>query len=434
MLFIVSDMPQQTITVTGLGKRYQLGSQRSRYETLGETITRLVRFRRPPSATAFWALRGISFDVQPGQAVGLIGSNGAGKSTLLKILARITSPTEGQAVLRGRVAALLEVGSGFHPELTGRENIYLNAALLGMSRWDVKARFDAIVAFAGVEEFLDTPVKRYSTGMYVRLGFSVAAHLEAETLLVDEVLAVGDASFQQRCLSSMRNAVTGGRTVVLVSHNLPAIQGLCDRVLVLSKGQLTWDGAVEGGIREYLHSSRTREKDAAGKPANAGAANGPVSLESIELLDPKTGAVVESVSSGGGLTIALSFRAEGRPRNVSCAIDFRTAEGQRVAYCNSFYTSGSYYDALAETGIIRCEVQDLPFGPGDYRLDVAFHSDGERSDYVPNAAVFSVPSFDYYGSGKLPPDHVNAPVLLRHAWEMRSAEEGARDAAGVSWG
>src|SRR6266498_47444 len=223
------------IKVHDLGKRYQIGAREEAYETLREAIVGVVRSplqrfgRNRSAADVVWALRGVNFEVEPGEVVGIIGRNGAGKSTLLKILSRITKPTSGTVDLYGRVGSLLEVGTGFHPELTGRENIYLNGAILGMPRAEIRRKFDEIVEFAEIDKFLDTPVKRYSSGMYVRLAFAVAAHLEPEILIVDEVLAVGDAAFQKKCLGKMRDVTREGRTVLFVSHNMAAIQGLCSK-------------------------------------------------------------------------------------------------------------------------------------------------------------------------------------------------------------
>ena len=257
-------MTDTVIRVENLGKRYVLGqaSGSSRYKTLRESITDAVSrpFRRSasqPRADEFWALKDVSFDIQRGEVVGIIGRNGAGKSTLLKVLSRITEPTTGSIKLRGRVASLLEVGTGFHPELTGRENIFLNGAILGMHRAEIKAKFDEIVAFAEVEKFLDTPVKRYSSGMYVRLAFAVAAHLEPEILIVDEVLAVGDAEFQKKCLGKMEDVSRGGRTVIFVSHQMNAVQALCTHCLLLIKGRLHAVGKPANIINDYLRASVT---------------------------------------------------------------------------------------------------------------------------------------------------------------------------------
>jgi lipopolysaccharide transport system ATP-binding protein len=243
------------ITATSLSKRYRIGEFQASYETLRDSLARLVRRAgRRHHREEIWALRDVSFDVQEGEVLGLIGRNGAGKSTLLKVLTRITEPTGGRAEIRGRVGSLLEVGTGFHPELTGRENVFLNGAVLGMKRREISRRFDEIVEFSGIEKFLDTPVKRYSSGMYVRLAFSVAAHLEPEILLVDEVLAVGDAEFQRRCLGRMEDIGQSGRTVIFVSHNMQTITQLCDRVVLLRGGSVVADGPSSHVVADYLHS------------------------------------------------------------------------------------------------------------------------------------------------------------------------------------
>ncbi len=251
-------MSQPIIEVENLSKCYRIGANKEPYLSLRDEVAKFVSSLRPRSKNKrqpeqdFWALNDVSFSVQEGEAVGIIGRNGAGKSTLLKILSQITPPTNGKITMRGRVASLLEVGTGFHPELTGRENIFLNGAILGMSRAEISRKFDEIVAFAEIEKFLDTPVKRYSSGMYVRLAFAVAAHLEPEILVVDEVLAVGDAEFQKKCLGKMSEVAKGGRTVLFVSHNMAAVQQLCKSCIVLKSGELIHQGDVSETIRCYL--------------------------------------------------------------------------------------------------------------------------------------------------------------------------------------
>ncbi len=244
----------------GLSKRYRIGSPEGPYRTFRETL--MEAFRRPLRLRSdrdyIWALKDVSFEVQPGEVIGIIGRNGAGKSTLLKILSRITEPTEGWAEIRGRVGSLLEVGTGFHPELTGRENIYLNGAILGMRRQEIRRNFDQIVSFAELDKFIDTPVKRYSSGMYMRLAFSVAAHLEPEIMLVDEVLAVGDAGFQKKCLGKMGEVAKQGRTVLFVSHNMEAVVNLCDRAILLDKGEVVEEGSSESVVDHYLTSTFER--------------------------------------------------------------------------------------------------------------------------------------------------------------------------------
>ncbi|MGD0388521.1 MAG: ABC transporter ATP-binding protein [Tepidisphaeraceae bacterium] len=272
-------MSEIAIRVEGLGKRYKIGGIKRPYKTIRESITSslLAPFRRLGAAgngateNAFWALKDVGFEVQRGEVVGIIGRNGAGKSTLLKVLSRITDPTEGRAEIVGRVGSLLEVGTGFHPELTGRENVYLNGAILGMTRREITAKFDEIIAFAETEKFLDTPVKYYSSGMYTRLAFAVAAHLEPEILIVDEVLAVGDAQFQKKCLGKMSDVAHQGRTVLFVSHNMSAIQSLCDRCVVMRAGRVGLDADAGAAVREYLQedavtSSFSRPAQPDGRP------------------------------------------------------------------------------------------------------------------------------------------------------------------------
>ncbi|MEO6169130.1 MAG: ABC transporter ATP-binding protein, partial [Chitinophagales bacterium] len=245
---------ENAITATHLSKKYQIGKKRnsSFRETVGERFSSLFS-RQKNQVTEFLALNDVSFEVKPGEVVGIIGKNGAGKSTLLKILSRITPPTRGRVEINGRVSSLLEVGTGFHPELTGRENIFMNGAILGMKRAEIKSKFDEIVAFSGIEQFIDTPVKRYSSGMYVRLAFAVAAHLEPEILIVDEVLAVGDAEFQKKCLGKMRDvSEMEGRTVLFVSHNMAAIAEMCRKGILLSNGKIAFNGNVQEMIAAYL--------------------------------------------------------------------------------------------------------------------------------------------------------------------------------------
>jgi lipopolysaccharide transport system ATP-binding protein len=287
---------QPAIRIQGLGKRYQLGIARTGYRTLRERLveTALAPFQRvqavlqgrstSSSKEHIWAVRDVSFDIMPGEVVGLIGRNGAGKTTLLKLLARITEPTAGRAEVRGRIASLLEVGTGFHPELTGRENIFLNGAILGMRREEIRRRFDEIVAFAEVERFIDTQVKHYSSGMYLRLAFAVAAHLEPEILLVDEVLAVGDASFQAKCLGRMRDVSDSGRTVVLVSHNLEAVQRLCERAIWIDGGRMAMDGTAVEVIATYLQAGRAHSEEHAVYRADPDP-DAPVTLVRAEILD-----------------------------------------------------------------------------------------------------------------------------------------------------
>jgi homopolymeric O-antigen transport system ATP-binding protein len=332
---MLSPKVRPVIEVENVSKRYKLGQFTAR--TMREEVEQFFhRIRGKPAAgstvldsSEFWALRDVSFAVQPGEVIGIIGRNGAGKSTLLKILSRITEPTKGEIRLRGRVASLLEVGTGFHPELTGRENIYLNGTFLGMTRADVKAKFDEIVAFAEVEKFLDTPIKRYSSGMYVRLAFAVAAHLEPEILVVDEVLAVGDASFQQKCLGKIREVSTGhGRTVLFVSHNLDAVRTLCSRSIWLEQGCVKEDGRTELVTARFYeevyrslwnHCSFTRNK---------------LLVENVEALGA-SGQCQDYYRFLEPAGIRIWFVTAEPDLRVSCGIGFTNARGELVFGINS---------------------------------------------------------------------------------------------------
>jgi homopolymeric O-antigen transport system ATP-binding protein len=306
------------IRVEDLGKQYRIGGQQARYKTIRESLVEAAHapFRRLSSVirgqssavsdATIWALKDVSFEVKRGEAVGIIGRNGAGKSTLLKILTRITEPTEGRAELYGRVGSLLEVGTGFHPELTGRENIYLNGAVLGMKRTDVERKFDEIVDFSGVERFIDTPVKHYSSGMYVRLAFAVAAHMETEILLVDEVLAVGDAAFQKKCLGKMGEVTKGGRTVLFVSHDMGAVLNLCPRAVLLESGRAAESGNTHKVVEHYLREG-VKSSGRIVIPASEGGKTDEFRFCSVSVLRPGDGHTGR-VSLTEGLDVQLEYR------------------------------------------------------------------------------------------------------------------------------
>lgn len=336
-------MPAPVISVSGLSKRYHLSHER-RQDTLRDSLTH--KFRRllgggaAPEGEEFWALRDVSFEVNPGDVVGIIGRNGAGKSTLLKILSRITEPTAGTVRLRGRVASLLEVGTGFHPELSGRENIFLNGAILGMSRTEITRKFDEIVAFAEIERFLDTPVKHYSSGMYVRLAFAVAAHLEPEILIVDEVLAVGDAQFQKKCLGKMQDVATQeGRTVLFVSHNMGVVANLCARVLLLGEGRVQLDGPAAAGITAYIQAGSQRAGQAEWPATDPAAGNDRLRLQSARIL--VDGQVAGEVPIDRPATIEFDFIVLDAGRRVSSSIHLFDKQGIWVL------SSGSVSEVLA---------------------------------------------------------------------------------------
>jgi len=419
------------IDVAGLGKRYRLG-ERQAYSTIREALRDAAaipwrafrRASRPQSEGDgfLWALRDVSFRIDHGEVVGIIGRNGAGKSTLLKILSRITDPTEGQARIVGRVGSLLEVGTGFHQELTGRDNIYLNGAILGMRRAEIRRKFDEIVAFAEVERFLDTPVKRYSSGMYVRLAFAVAAHLETEVLLIDEVLAVGDIRFQRKCLGRMSEIARQGRTVMFVSHAMAAVQSLCSRCLVLEAGEMSFDGAAEPAVQRYLRGDRTRAVVQSLASADGRQGTGGVRFTSFWVED-EAGYPTSSVSNGKPCTFVMAYEAPDPPRSaeeLACTINVRNVFGVRVFYHHNLLT-GQYFHRLAGEGQLRFHVPRLPLSAGEYQLDLHLTRDRGRTllDGVDGLAMFEVCDGDFFGTGFEYRGGLHALVMVDGSWEHR---------------
>ncbi|MBG9389073.1 ABC transporter ATP-binding protein [Caenimonas aquaedulcis] len=377
-------MSPYAIQVSDLWKEYTVGAQRQPPSTFYELLSRALRSpaRRSAArdagedgqASRFWALRGLDFEIAPGEVFGVVGRNGAGKSTLLKMLSRITAPTRGRITVRGRIASLLEVGTGFHPELTGRENIFLNATILGMTRREIDRKLDAIVAFAGVEKFLDTPVKRYSSGMYVRLAFAVAAHVEADIMLVDEVLAVGDADFQKRCLGLMGDVARGGRTVVFVSHNLTALRNLCTTGLLLERGQLAGMGPIGAVLDQYAgHAASTYQVSV--KPGAASAREPHVTRVAVV---PASGPDAGPISGIAGMSIEVDATLVGED-NID--VFLHCYNDQQVMV----FSSGSFFEdridggpASAGTYTFTCEVPGHLLNDGLYTLDVLLVRDRQE--------------------------------------------------------
>ena len=410
-------MSDVAISIEGVGKQYTLG-QRERYQSLRETITRTVQriVRRIPAEKEdrFWALRDVSLTIPKGQIVGLIGRNGAGKSTLLKILSRITAVTEGRVVLSGRVGSLLEVGVGFHPELSGRENIFLNGAILGMRRHEIQSKFDEIVAFAEVERFLDTPVKRYSSGMYVRLAFSVAAHLEPEILLVDEVLAVGDAAFQKKCLGKMGSVAREGRTIIFVSHNMVALMALCERGILFESGRLVADGTASETVERYLRDvNNVAENALAQRQDRRG--NQQLRIVGFEMRDAR-GVTVPSVASGQAVTLALHYESANGARlaNVHLAIGIHGKFDESLFHLSNT-TSNDEFARLADQGVITCHIPELPLQPGNYTFNLYCTVNDDVADWVQNAGTLVVDGGDFFGTGRMPGPE-GGPFLVKHRW------------------
>jgi lipopolysaccharide transport system ATP-binding protein len=417
--------PTGVISVEDLGKRYTIGHQASRgaggYRRLSEEF--VAAFQAPFRARAkrqraeeFWALRHVSFEVHQGEVLGIIGRNGAGKSTLLKVLSRITEPSEGRVRIRGRVASLLEVGTGFHPELTGRENVYLNGAILGMSRVEIKRKFDEIVTFAEVERFLDTPVKRYSSGMYVRLAFAVAAHLEPEILVVDEVLAVGDAEFQKKCLGKMRAVGTGGRTVLFVSHNMAAVQSLCSRAIVLANGSCEFDGPAAAAIDRYLSDMRRLEGAVELSAATERSGSQVARFLRVHFEDD-TGLEVSTIPMGGPLNVVMAFECREPLSNLFFGIVVSDSLDQRVLRLHTSQSLGRGLPACRKGGQIRCRIPRLMLVPDTYSVTLGIAHGTDTVDHVPGAARFSVVEADVFGTGRHP-TREGGPCFAESQWEF----------------
>ena len=408
------------------------------YASFRETITRtLLRpwtlFRAPGGKAAsreardFWALKDINLDIAQGDTVGLLGVNGAGKSTLLKIISRITDPTTGRIKVRGRMGSLLEVGTGFHPELTGRENIYLNGAILGMRKSEIKAKFDDIIGFAGIGKFLDTPVKRYSSGMYVRLAFSIAAHLDPEILIVDEVLAVGDVAFQKKCLGKMAEACARARTVLFVSHNLAAVESLCRRCIVLQRGAVAFDGTAKDAIEFYLRNMGGDGAVIRSHTVDLGTAPGrPVKyrpqLKRLDLYCGDGSPFTGNLAAGAPLRAVVTFELETPCTSFDASIAFDSPTGQRVCTAHSAYEPNRLHEERAGEQTFVCDIAGLPLIPGEYKVGVGLDIGGYEVDWVDDATRLTVIKSDFYGTGILP---TRGTLLLRNRWELSTQLEEA---------
>jgi lipopolysaccharide transport system ATP-binding protein len=425
-------MTDVVVRAESLSKLYRIGELHRR-TTLRESIVAAARGAFRPSARrpaeTVWALKDVSFEVGRGEVVGIIGRNGAGKSTLLKLLARITEPTSGRAEVRGRVGSLLEVGTGFHSELTGRENIFLSGAILGMRRAEIVRRFDEIVAFAEVERFIDTPVKHYSTGMYLRLAFAVAAHLEPEVLLVDEVLAVGDAAFQKKCLGKMSDVARGGRTVLFVSHNLAAVSRLCRTSVLLEGGRLAESGETDRLIGLFLAAvGVAHESDLSREGRRQGA--GRARFTHIRFLG-EGGQELERGVSGRTLHVELGYVAAGAASllNVRASLAFYDHQGQALFNCSSELTNAETL-VLPPTGSFVCRIPRLPLSGGLYFVSPFLEVNRDVEDWITPGLPFEVLDGDYYGTGRLYPEGWRGKgVLVPHDWICSGVGEAVADGA-----
>ena len=427
-------MSDIVIRTENLGKRYRIG-ERERYVALRDVLTRAIYapariFRRRREAlspngdpTHIWALKHVCFEVRQGEVVGIIGRNGAGKTTLLKILARVTMPTEGHAKLQGRVGSLLEVGTGFHPELTGRENVYLSGAILGMGKKEIQRKFDEIVAFAEVEKFIDTPLKHYSSGMAMRLAFAVAAHLEPEILLVDEVLAVGDAAFQKKCLGKMGQVSREGRTVLFVSHNMSAVVNLCSRAYLLEQGSAVAEGPPPLVLQRYLESlGAPTAEDLTTLTARDG--QGRVRFSRVWLEDDE-GRLIDSAGSGQTVILAVEYASQQRETLPNCRASIAVEDmlGQPMFVCSTEMVCKEPV-SLFPKGIIRCVIPCLPLSQGTYRLTLFLEANKITQDYLPSVASLTVVDADFFGSGRQYPEGwMGKCVLVPHSWSFSSNDQ-----------
>jgi lipopolysaccharide transport system ATP-binding protein len=412
------------IRAKNLGKQYRIG-QCKQYKTLRDTIAAAAKApfcrikdslssnNRNQDQSYFWALKDVSFEIEQGEVVGIIGRNGSGKSTLLKILSRITTPTEGTAEIHGRVGSLLEVGTGFHPELTGRENIYLSGSILGMRKREIDDKFDEIVKFSEIEKFLDTPVKRYSSGMYVRLAFAVAAHLDPEILMVDEVLAVGDAAFQKKCLGKMGNIAKEGRTVLFVSHNMAAVKHLCNRCIMIEKGKISAYGETDEVVGQYYKDIDNQGVNIGERRTRNG--NGDAKCIKISLLDNSMNEI-ESVSPGQPCYIELVYEVFKELKNVNVSIAIDTADGMRLLTLYSEFTNQTF-NITKKTCKFRCYVSGLNLRPDIYSIATFLGNRYGAMDVVFNAYSLKINDSDFYNSGQLP-DRSQGAMLLPHDWKM----------------
>jgi lipopolysaccharide transport system ATP-binding protein len=390
----------------------------------------LVNFMRHPlrkkQTETIWALKSVSFEVKKGEVVGIIGRNGAGKSTLLKVLSKITYPTSGTRKVTGSVASLLEVGTGFHEELTGRENIYLNGSILGMPKKEIDTKLDAIAGFAGVEKFIDTPVKRYSSGMRLRLGFAVAAHLEAEILLVDEVLAVGDAEFQKKCIKAMDDLSIGGRTVLFVSHNMAAVENLCPRVIWIDKGQILQDGDAQDVIKAYM--STFTEARRAGhdlRHIERRRGNGEIRYTGIEFLGSND-QIRDVFQSGDRLIVRLYYHAEKPISTPIFRLEIFTKLGAMITALSTWANGCEIPLLHAGKGYIDLEIDNITLMPGRYYLTLKIESFGPiHYDILDSCTVLDVESSDFYGSGK-GFDSNHGIIFIPCRWHLDGLQVGGK--------
>jgi lipopolysaccharide transport system ATP-binding protein len=422
------------IKVRDLGKRYRLG-KKTAYLTIRERLSKVagapLRAGRAMlnarikdigiNASHFWALRDLSFDVNRGEVLGIIGRNGAGKSTLLKILSRITEPTEGRVELHGRVGSLLEIGTGFHPELSGRQNLYLSGTILGMRRAEITRKFEEIVDFAGVEKFIDTPVKHYSSGMYVRLAFAVAAYLETEILLVDEVLAVGDTSFQKKCLGKMSDVTREGRTILFVSHNMTAIESLCRSAMLIDEGAIRFHGNTAEALTRYA-SSALRGSGIVNLETHPGRKPGSHPTMKAARMSSNSRHPSGQIVMSSDLSVRVEFSGD-NPIQPALGVTVRTAQGVPVFSVSDRWVRSLSDRPPTKEACVECTIQAPPLLPGTYSVDLYLGDFGDPSwdlDVVLDALCLDVIPADVLGTGLLP-DSSRGLILCKATWSLAKA-------------
>ncbi len=405
--------------------RLPVHSAKSQAQSVHSDKERLAPGGHPTSvdgrSDTIWALKDVSFEVKQGEVVGIVGRNGSGKSTLLKILSRITEPTTGVVDIHGRAGSLLEVGTGFHRDLTGRENIYLNGAILGMKKAEIERKFDEIVDFSGVEKFIDTPVKRYSSGMYVRLAFAVAAHLDPEIMIVDEVLAVGDAEFQRKCLGKLGNVAEQGRTVLFVSHNAAAVKNLCHKGIMLNNGEIVFNGTAEDAVDFYLESVDKKEQVSRSPVVDLSKAPGrragcPPLLKRLELFTDGGQPVNDRLKVGASLTAYIHFHLKKPASNMDVTLAFDNLLGQRIFTANSgFQPEPPQREWVGDLTFI-CDIPSLTLLPGEYKIKLSVDINNSALDAIEDATRVLITDSDYYGTGKIPKTGV---FVLKHSWHFK---------------
>jgi lipopolysaccharide transport system ATP-binding protein len=417
---LINILDKTIIEVKNLTKRYSLGS--IGFSTFANDVRKLfyklgIRIGAPSKKEEFLALDKINFSVGSGEVIGIIGANGAGKSTLLKILSRITEPSSGQASITGRVASLLEVGTGFHEDMTGRENIYLNGTLYGLTRKEIEIKLPSIIEFSQIEKFIDTPVKRYSSGMYVRLAFAVAAHLEPEILIVDEVLAVGDAGFQKKCIGKMKKVSNSGRTVLFVSHQLNMIRNLCSRCIMLENGKIKHDGEVEETIKRYLSGTFDKKEINLSERTDRKGKNN-YKIQSVKFCG--TGNGDDIIQSGRDVEITIKVVSKNAfDTNIECAISIFDNDGNILSDLSNFFTNDSLLPGKQNSFEIICVIREINLNAGDYSFNCWLSTDLELEDFVVNAGTFSIKDGDFFGTGKTL-QAKKGSVLLNQNWELKT--------------